>query len=37
MKLAGGGKIPLSKSVVAVPVYGLLIVEAIVYAQMESS
>ncbi|KAK1391285.1 hypothetical protein POM88_010341 [Heracleum sosnowskyi] len=33
LKLAGGEKVPLSKSVVAVPVYGLLIVEAIVYAQ----
>ena len=38
VKLAGGGKIPLSKSVVAVPVpvYSLLIVEAIVYAQNEN-
>ncbi|WOH10785.1 hypothetical protein DCAR_0730257 [Daucus carota subsp. sativus] len=33
VNLAGGEKIPLSKSVVAVPVYGLLVVEAIVYAQ----
>lgn len=31
--LAGGEKIPLSKSIVAVPVYGLLIVEAIVYTE----
>lgn len=30
MKLAGGEKIPLSKSVVGVPIYYLLIVEAIV-------
>ncbi|KAK1391249.1 hypothetical protein POM88_010305 [Heracleum sosnowskyi] len=33
LKLAGGEKVPLSKSVVAVPVYGLLVVEAIIYAQ----
>ncbi|KAK1391287.1 hypothetical protein POM88_010343 [Heracleum sosnowskyi] len=33
VELAGGEKVPLSKSVVAVPVYGLLVVEAIVYAQ----
>ncbi|KAK1391239.1 hypothetical protein POM88_010295 [Heracleum sosnowskyi] len=33
VELAAGEKIPLSKSVVAVPVYGLLVVEAIVYAQ----
>ncbi|KAK1391252.1 hypothetical protein POM88_010308 [Heracleum sosnowskyi] len=33
LELAGGEKVPLSKSVVAVPVYGLLVVEAIVYAQ----
>ncbi|KAK1391278.1 hypothetical protein POM88_010334 [Heracleum sosnowskyi] len=33
VELAGGEKVPLSKSVVVVPVYGLLVVEAIVYAQ----
>ncbi|WOH10787.1 hypothetical protein DCAR_0730259 [Daucus carota subsp. sativus] len=33
LNLADGEKIPLSKSVIAVPVYGLLVVEAIVYAQ----
>lgn len=33
LELAGGEKVPLSKSVVAVPVYGLLVVEGIVYAQ----
>ncbi|KAK1391247.1 hypothetical protein POM88_010303 [Heracleum sosnowskyi] len=33
LELAGGEKVPLSKSVVAVPVYGLLVVEAIVYAK----
>lgn len=33
VKLAGGEKIPFSKSLVAVPVHGLLVVEAIVYAE----